>query len=334
MSTEADAAPPHGTYFISGASGFIGAHLTRRLVAAGCDVIAADRSPVTATPGVTPVRCDIRDRASVEQALDGRTIKYAVHLAAKVGDFGARAEFHAANVVGTRNVLEGLSARGVTRIVHFSSIAAMGFDPGASAGEDAPLSTDGDAYSATKAEGELVARDLQRRGAPIVIIRPGDVYGPGSIPWVVRPVAMLRKRQMFFVDGGSGHFGHVYVDNLLDGVLLALANPAAEGRAYILTDDEQDTSFRTYFTRLAIAVGAPAPRISVPKPAALLLGAMVEQVARVLGVTPPFTRTAVHFVTKGGSYSIARAKAELGYSPRIKLDEGLDRIRDAYRSGG
>ena len=304
-------------------------------MAANCHVVAADqRAPARPLEGVTLVQCDITDKASVERAVAVKPIDYAIHLAAKVGDWGDRAEFERVNVEGTRNVLSTLHSAGIKRMIHISSIASMGFSPGQQADETVLPVTEGDVYSSTKAKGEEVARELPQQGAPIVIIRPGDVYGPGSEPWVNRPVRMMRSYQMLFIDGGTGHFGHVYVDNLIDAFLLALEKPVAAGQTYIVTDDEQLTTFKDYFTKLAKASASPVPRISIPKSGALLLAKAYELVGRRFGITPQITETAVEFVTKHCSYSIVKARTELGYAPRVGLEEGMERVREAFLGAG
>lgn len=325
---------PQGSYFITGAAGFIGSHLVRRLTDAGCAVVAADRKAGGAIPGVTYVACDITSRRSVQRALAGRSIDYAIHLAALVGDWGERTAYERVNVDGARNALEEMVAAGAKRVLHVSSIAAMGFDPGRNAGAELAPVPEGEPYSATKAKGELVARSLQVKGAPVVVIRPGDVIGPGSEPWVKRPIRMMKARQMLFVDGGAGHVGHVNVENVIDAMMLALANEAAVGRTYVVTDAEQDTTFKLYFSRLAAIAGLPAPRFDVPKWAALKLAAGIEAAAKQFRFTPPITRTAIEFVTKDCSYSYARAEKELGYVPRVSLEEGFRRIAEAYALEG
>lgn len=181
MSTPSAPLPPRGTYFVAGATGFIGTHLVHRLIEADCAVIGVDKDVSRAdTPGVTYVECDITSRSSVRRALAGHRIDHAIHLAAIVGDWGDRSAFERVNVDGTRNVLEEVTEAGVKSAIHISSIAAMGFDPGVDAGPEIAPVPEGDAYSSTKAKGELAARSLQLKGAPIVVIRPGDVIGPGS----------------------------------------------------------------------------------------------------------------------------------------------------------
>lgn len=317
--------------WVTGASGFIGAHLVPRLLAQGAQVVAVDRAPRAWPHGVRSLTCDITDANALRHALAGLgRVDFGVHLAARVGDWGSWEDFEAVNVRGTRNILQAWVDAGARQIVHVSSIAVMGFEPGFLADELVEPQRTGDAYCDTKGEGEQVARSLQGQGAPVVILRPGDVYGPGSVPWVQRPLRMLAARQLPLVDGGGGHFGHVYIDNLLDGLMTALVRPAAAGRTYLLTDEEQHTSFGDYFRILAAETGLPEPWLSLPRPVALGLGWALEVAGERLGFAPPITRSAIRFLTRRGSYSIARARHELGYAPRIGLEEGVARVGAWY----
>jgi nucleoside-diphosphate-sugar epimerase len=324
--------PLPGRYLITGGSGFIGAHLTRRLLDAGCAVTHLDVLPPTVIPeGVRYVRCDLRDRAATLAAVAPGSVDYAVHLAARVGDHGTFADFEGINVTGTRNTLEALTAAGAKRIVHISSIAAMGLDAGPVADESVGPFASGDPYSATKGAGEMVAREFQRDGGRVVIARPGDVYGVGSVPWVVRPVELMRKGQMLLIEGGCGHFAHVHVDNLLDGLLLALARDGAAGETFIFTDGDTRCTIGEYFTRLADAAGVPRPTRSVPRAVARAVGLAFETAARVTGKAPAFTRVAVDFTLRRGSFRIDKARDRLGWSPRVTFDEGLSEIASHYR---
>lgn len=324
--------PPKGGYVVTGAGGFIGSHLIRRLLDAGCEVIAADLTPPAVLPrGASYVRVDLRDRATVRRALAGLRPNYAIHLAAKVGDWGPRDDFEAINVLGARALLEAVCDAGVTRALHVSSIAAMGFDAGAHADETAEPVGARDAYSDTKAAGERAARALIAQGAPITVVRPGDVYGVGCVPWVRRPIELLRTGRMVLVEGGRGHFAHVHVENLLDGMLLALGAERARGEVFIVTDDAECT-VGEYFTRLADVCDLPRPRWSLPRRAAEALAAGFELTARATGTAPPFSRAAIGYVLRRGGFSIAKARAVLGYAPRVTLDEGLREIGQRYRA--
>lgn len=329
----AAAAPMPGRYLVTGASGFVGAHLTRRLVAAGCEVTLLDVTPPPVIPAsVRYVHCDLRDRAAVQGAVAKGGVDYAVHLAARVGDWGSFADFEAINVTGTRHVLEALAEAGARRVAHVSSIAAMGLDAGDAADERVGPFASGDAYSATKGAGEMVARELQRGGAPVVIVRPGDVYGVGCVPWVVRPVQLMREGKMILVEGGRGHFAHAHVDNVIDGVLLALANDKAAGETFILTDGDARCTIGEYFTRLADAAGVARPARSAPRAVAKAVALGFEAVARVTKRPPAFTRSAVDFVLRRGSFDITHARTVLGWSPRVTLDEGLAELKAHYQA--
>lgn len=323
--------PPEGSYLVTGANGFIGTHLTRRLLDAGRDVTLADLAPPAVLPaGASYVRVDLRDAGSVRSALSGLRPTFVVHLAAKVGDWGARSDFEAVNVSGARALLEAACERGVTRALHISSIAAMGLDAGAHADAASPPVGAGDAYSDTKAGGERAARALIERGAPVTIVRPGDVYGVGCVPWVLRPLELLRTGQMVLVEGGRGHFAHVHVDNLIDGILLALGRDAARGETFIVTDDAHCT-IGEYFTRLADVCDLPRPRRSVSRGVALAIGGAMELAARLTRRPPPFSRAAVGYVLRRGGFDITRTREALGYVPRVTLDEGLAEIGRRYR---
>ena len=318
-------------YLITGAGGFVGHHLISRLLKAGHSVVGCDLTrPSNLPEGAVFAACDIRDRTQVEAAFAVTSIDYVVHLAACVGDWGERAVFEATNIGGTENVLSVALANGVKRAIHTSSIVVMGYDPGYSADEAVGPVAQGDIYTDTKAEAENVALRKQREGAPIVIIRPGDVYGVGCEPWVNRPVRMMEKGQLVWVDGGAGHFANTYVDNLIDGILLAINHPDAVGETYIITDGVDSTTFKSYMSALAVACGVRAPRFSVPMVVARLLATLTEATARIFGFKPPMTRPALRFVSKRCSYSITKAQKQLGYAPRVDLAEGLARIREGW----
>ena len=317
-------APPEGRYLVTGASGFIGTRWCRRLVEAGNKVLALDlrRSDKLPTE-VEFAPVDITNRALVESAVSDFQPDYGFHLAARVGDWGPASSYQAINVEGTRNVLDALIANGAKRAVHLSSIAALGHAPRALADETDPPIDSHDAYSQSKADSERLARRMQADGAPIVVIRPGDVYGVGSVPWVLRPTELLRSKRLFLVDGGKGIMAPVHVDNLLDGFSLVLAREEALGQVYQILDGDGGIPFGEYFTELARALELPTPKLSLPKWAALSVGALSEAWATMTRTDPQITRTAVQFVCRSGGYSAAKARAELGYRPRRTLPEGL-----------
>ncbi len=171
---------------VTGAGGFIGGAMSRRLLAEGHEVIGIDVDPAAAArvteTGAQFRRADTSDRGAVRGALQGADL--VVHTAALLPGNASMADAVRVNVGGTENVCIAARDAGVKRLVHLSSVAAWGYDFKTDITEDQPLATHSPhPYIATKAASELIAR---KHGATVV--KPGDVYGPGSQPWAVMPL--------------------------------------------------------------------------------------------------------------------------------------------------
>jgi len=286
---------------VTGASGFIGAALTERLRADGDEVVGID---VTGEPDR---RADVSDPSATVAALGGADA--IVHAAAIVAERGRMEDFVRVNVRGTRNVLD---AAGPRRTVVIASVAGWGYEFRRELREDAPPRPCGLPYVDTKGATETLAL---RRGA--TVIRPGDVYGPGSIPWVIRPLEMIRAGRFYLPSPGDGVMTLAYIDDLVDAIVRALREPRAAGRAYTVWDGEPVLA-REYFERLG---GRPVRTLPAP---------VLRAAARAMGVGP----AAVTFVTRRAAYPNERARAELGWRPSTTLDEGMARTREWARTTG
>lgn len=307
---------------VTGAAGFVGEALVRRLLAEGRTVASVDL-----LAGAHPTRrMDVTDAAEVDLVIGSTRPTVVVHAAAIVDDRVPRHRMFAVNVEGTRHVLRACVAHGVERVVHVSSIAALGVDPGPRAGAHSPLRTDqGAAYFDSKARAEQVAREeLADRGVDLVLVRPGDVWGPRSEPWVERPLAMMRTKQPVLVGGGRGFIAHCHIDNLVDAMVRAIDHPDAVARPFVVHDGER-TTYRTYFERLAAAAGLPGPGPSLPAPLVRAAARIGELGARVVGRRPPLTEGAARYLMRTTEYDLSDARA-LGYAPRVGLDEGMARL--------
>jgi 2-alkyl-3-oxoalkanoate reductase len=289
------------TIAVTGASGFIGAALCDRLRADGDTVIGID------VAGDPDRRADVADPSATVAALGGADA--VVHAAALVAERGSMEDFIRVNVRGTRNVLD---AAGPRRAVVIASVAGWGYEFARDLGEDSPPRPCGLPYVDTKGATETLAL---RRGA--TVIRPGDVYGPRSVPWVIRPLEMMRGGRFFLPSPGDGVMTPVFIDDLVDGIVRALREPRAAGRAYTLWDGSPVTA-REYFETL----GERRVRM-LPAP-------LLRAAARALGVGP----AAVTFVTRRAVYPNERARAELGWSPRTSFGEGMARTREWARASG
>jgi len=301
---------------VTGAGGFIGGAACRALAAAGADVAGLEVDPaarerVEAT-GAEFVAADVADANSVGRALAGAEL--VVHTAALVHEGSDMDEFVRVNVGGTANVLDAAESTGVERVVHVSSVVVYGYhDPGEQ-DERAQLRVYGLPYIDTKAASDRVAR---RRGA--VVIRPGDVYGPGSTQWALRPARMALAGQLA-VPSGGGTMLPVYVDDLVAGILAGLER-GARGEAYAVWDGEPRT-FEDHFNRLAEIAGGRPPR-RLPRPVLTLAARALAATARLRKSDAPFSPGAITYVDRRGTVSVARARRELGWEPRIPYDEGM-----------
>lgn len=313
---------------VTGAGGFIGGALARRLLAEGAEVVGVDVSAEAAErlaeAGAEPAICDVADGDSLERALDGCAL--VVHTAAYVHEWGGMDEFVRVNVGGTANVLDAAAAVGVGRAVHVSSVVVYGYDAPEEQDERAHLRTAGIPYIDTKSASDRLAR---RRGA--VVVRPGDVYGPGSIPWLVRPLELARAGQLSVPGRGDGIMLPIYVDDLVEALLAAAAR-GAPGEAYTAWDGTP-VSFHEYFTRVAAIAGAKPPR-RLPRAALALAGSAIERWAAARGTAPAFTSRSATFVDRRGTVSNERARSELGWEPAIGLEEGLRRCAEWARAEG
>lgn len=317
------------TILVTGAAGFVGAALCNRLRADGHTVVATD---LRTEPPLRPL--DVTDRRAVRGLIGQTAPDVVVHAAAIVDDRGPRAQFERVNVGGTRHIIEACASQGVGRLVHISSIAALGVSPGR-CDQATPLAmTTGSPYFDTKAASEWLVRRAHGQGKVSgVIVRPGDVWGLGSIPWVERPLALIRARQPVLVGGGNGRVNHCWIDNLIDGITLAVAHADAPGGCFTF-HDEQDTRVKTYLTRLARAAGIQSPLRGIPTHVATGIAhafRVAGPITKLAGIETPFTPAAVRYLTRESTHCTATSRDVLGWRPAVQLDEGMQRLANHWQ---
>jgi nucleoside-diphosphate-sugar epimerase len=158
----------------------------------------------------------------------------------------------------------------------------------------------------------------------VIVIRPGDVYGPGSVPWVDRPIAMMKKGLFLLPGRGQGIMNHVHVDNLVDGIFRAI-DQKAWGETFNLADGRRTTNLE-YFSRLAEVAGLAPPRV-IPAGLFRAIGAANRAVTRAGLKLVELDVDTVKYLERPGVYSIEKARTKLGFEPKIDLDEGMRRLR-------
>jgi nucleoside-diphosphate-sugar epimerase len=323
------------TILVTGAAGFLGSHLTALLAVRGGQTRAlvhpAWDAGWQAPPGVDVYRADIADRAAIAPALDG--VDCVFHCAARTGPWGPSAEYHRVNVVGLETMVRAAMAAGVRRFVHVSSITVHGNDVHGAADENSPLRSEPNPYSQTKVAGELLLRRMIRdEGAPVTIIRPGWIYGPGDTASFGRFATMIANGRMIVIGAGRNHVPLAYVGDVAEGMLLAGQAEQAAGRAYLLLNDEPVTQ-REFLAAIAAELGVAPPSRNLPYRAGVLAGGVAEMAWKLARreQAPPVMRYGLQLLGGENRFSIARARHELGFSPVIGYAEGVRRGIAWYR---
>jgi nucleoside-diphosphate-sugar epimerase len=314
---------------VTGASGFIGRALAGRLRDQGHTVGGVD---LHADPAAGVVAGDIGTDGAWQDEV-GRS-DLVVHTAAVVSNAVGLAGQWRINVAGTRRVLEAAVRGRATRFVHLSSVRAFSdvhFPDGVT--EDHPVRPDGNPYVDTKIAGEQVV--LQAHAAGLIdatIVRPGDVYGPGSRPWTVLPVRLIRKNLFLLPARGRGIFSPVYLDDLIDGLLLAAGSPAAAGQVFTLAGGV-GVPCREFFGHYYRMLGRRGP-LCTPTGFAVAAASAAAGAAAIAGRATEINATSMRYFTRTGTYSIAKARRMLGYEPAVDLAEGMVRTGRWLRTQG
>jgi nucleoside-diphosphate-sugar epimerase len=314
------------TAFVTGASGFIGGALTKRLVAEGWTVNALARSEKSANAvralGATAVKGDLDDIGAMTGGARGSDVAF--HCAAHLREWGNAADFERVNVTGTANAVQAAKEAGVPRFVHVGTEAAlMHGEPLVNVDEAVPLRPDSKApYPRTKARAEQVAR---QGGA--VVIRPRLVWGPGDTTILPALAGAVRRNRFAWIGGGTHRTSTTHVDNVVEGLMLG-AQKGEPGEAYFVTDGEPQV-FREFITRLLATQGIEAPDRSVPRAIPGALATIGEAAWHVLPLPgqPPVTRLAFWLASQECTIDITRARRDLGYSPVMSVDEGMKELQ-------
>jgi nucleoside-diphosphate-sugar epimerase len=316
---------------ITGATGFIGGRLAERLVQDGQRVRCLARATSDTSRldklDLELVVGDLTDARSLARAVEG--CRYVVHCGALVSDWAPVEEIKQINVGGTRNVLEAAVTASVERVVHVSSTDVYGYPGGEAVDETYAATPFRNWYAQTKLEAEAEVRHAaSAHPLEVVILRPATVYGPGSVEVVGEIAKAIRKRNMLLIGGGRAVAGLVYVDNVVDAVMLALHHAAAPGQAFNVTDG-LPTTWREFTDGLAEGLGCPRVRWSMPYGLAAGIGFSLEHGYRLLRRTtrldlpPLLSRQAVHVLGRDQDFSNRKARELLGWEPRVGYAGGL-----------
>lgn len=326
-----------GSVFLTGGTGYLGAGLAAGLAAAGEEVVALVRDPARASllpKGVRAVPGDVTDLESVRRGMRGcdRAIHAAAHVRSWDRDPG---RFEAVNVGGLLHVLRAAEEAGLSRVLYTSSFIALGPTDGHVADEDwsLPRRRFHNLYEKTKALADEVARREARRGAPLVLLYPGVIYGPGPLT----PGNLVGKTIRDFIAGripgvlgeGDRRICYAFAPDVVQGHLRALRD-AGSGERFILGGENR--TLREVFRELERITGVAAPRRKIPYALAKVAGRFQRWRAALTGVEPEITDEMVEIYRHEWAYSSHRAEERLAY--RItSLRTGLEATVRGLREG-
>ncbi|MBI3296863.1 MAG: NAD-dependent epimerase/dehydratase family protein [Elusimicrobia bacterium] len=319
---------------VTGAGGFLGGALARRLLEKGWEVRGFARGdyPAVRAAGAQMLRGDLGDAEAVDRAAAGVDVVF--HVGAKAGVWGPYEEFQRSNVLGTRNVVAACRRQSIRRLVFTSSPSILGGRDLENVDESTPVGGRFLApYPETKALSESIALSANDSGLAVVALRPHLVWGPGDNHIVPRLAARARTGSLRRITGKVCLVDSTYIDNAVDAHLAAAERlPAVGGKAYFISNGEP-LPLWDLIARMLDAAGAPPVTKTISPAGARLAGAVLEDVYRFLGIEsePRMTRFMAEELTTHHYFDLTAARRDLGYVPTVSIKEGLTRLAASYR---
>lgn len=320
---------------VTGAGGFTGGYVTRRLVEAGFEVRGSVRNSsaekLVADLGAEPVFADLNDPESLKRAVAG--VERVYHIAALFRQAGLpSSEFNRVNVEGTKNLLDASVAAGVKRFVHCSTVGVHGDVGDQPVSETAPFAP-GDPYQESKVEAEKLAVDYFKRGVICgSVIRPAMIYGPGDTR-LLKLFKMIASGKFFYVGRGDSMVHFVDVRDLANAFHMLGEREDINGEVFIIAGESASPLYRMV-NIVADLLGVRHPSIHLPVKPMQLLGTVCELVCTPLGINPPIFRRRVDFFTKNRQFDTTKARTVLGFQPAKPLVEEMIEIINDYIVNG
>lgn len=321
---------------VTGGTGFTGSALVKRLLNEGHEVIALDykegiQLDYLRSMGAKAFIGSVTDKEIVEQCMKGVDVVY--HLAAAFRELNVPDNYYYdVNVNGTRIVLESAYRNGVKKFIYCSTCGVHGNVKKIPAGEDAPIAP-ADYYQKTKYEAEPIVKEYANRGMKTVILRPAAIYGPGDPERFFMIFKRVSKGSFPMFGSGDTLYHPLYIDNLVDAFMSCIELEKGNGREYLIADEEY-YPIKDIVKKVGGALNVPLKINYYPVTPVVIAGHIVEKVCKPLGITPPIFPRRVDWYRQNRAFDITRAKKELGYIPKIGLDEGLRRTGQWYKEMG
>jgi nucleoside-diphosphate-sugar epimerase len=321
---------------VTGGTGFTGSALVMKLVNLGYSVKTLDykegiRVEQLREAGVDVVIGSVTDKKLVDEVTD--SVDFVFHVAAAFREMDVPDEhYYNVNVNGTRNVFEAAKKHKVKKVIYCSTQGVHGHISNPPGDENSPIAPE-DYYQQTKYEGELVAQEFIKEGMRVTIIRPTAIYGPGD-PERFYMIFKRVKNGTFPMFGKGNTFYHpVYIDNLVDAFILSMDPDKGNGQTYIIADEEY-FPIKELVKRVGKAMDKDVKIKFYPIIPLVIAGHVVEKICKPFGIAPPIFPRRVDWFRQVRAFKIEKAKHELGYKPRVGIDEGLRNTAEWYKEKG
>ena len=313
---------------VTGGAGFTGNALVKRLLADGYPVrtLVRDAKRIEPGPGLDIVEADLEDKEALRRLV--ADVDTVFHIAAMFRSEGTYEDFLKVNYEGTMDLLDAAKQAGVRRFVYCSTIGVHGSVKQIPSDENSPFNPM-DFYQETKLKAELACRTPEgSSGIEMVVIRPCSIYGPGDVR-LLKMFKMVQKGVFLFVGDGKPNFHPVYIDDLVQGFMLAMMRPEAVGEVFIIGAEHYGPLW-DFVGTAARTVGAQPPKRRIPMGLMKAAARLCEAICIPIGVSPPLHRRRLSFFSSNRSFSIEKARSLLGYQPKVDLEEGFRRTVDWY----
>lgn len=312
---------------ITGANGFIGGTLMRYYQNQGQDVIGVD----LVGNGADILEGDISQPDTISHLL--KECDVIVHTAALVSNAMQDSDMWRVNVLATRNLITAAKEHKVRRFVQISSVVAYGNSAEGELDENQPVHADGGSYVLTKLASEHVVLSEQANDdIEIVILRPGDAYGPGSRPWIITPLEAISKNQFMLPEKGKGFFRPIYIDDLVRGIATATSHPDAAGEIFNLSCEGYMLT-KDYFAPHYEWLQKKGPMLVSTK-LALRISSIASTMANLMGNLNEASPSTVMQLSTKSWFSIKKAEHILGWRPEVSFEEGMKTTHEWAKEQG
>ena len=301
---------------VTGAGGFIGDSLVRRLASEDYNVIGLihKNKPENPDKKVEYRKGDLTDKRTLKNIVKDTEVIF--HLAALIKDYGLKKDFNKVNFEGTKNLVLSLKSVNIERFIFLGHIGYESIHYW-------------NYYAETKAKAvKYLLNKYKTEKFPVVIIRPGNVYGPGATTWVLRPLKSIQKNRMALINHGNGIFLHTYIDNLVDALVSAMQKPGILGEIIDITDGDNSITWGTYLNDISKIVTGHQIKKNFSTKSALTIGKIMIILNRIFRIEPWITPTAVDLLTNKKIVSINKAIKLLDYKPKINYNQGMENVKN------